>query len=58
MADTAAGTTRALKSVISAAAPACHPQLEVAATHEFAQLWMADAHWAAVDALERRRTTG
>ena len=58
MADTAAGTTRAVKSVVGAAIPSCHPELEAHATDAFARLWMADAHWAAVEQLERRRRTG
>ena len=58
MAITAPGTTRALKSVIGAAAPSVHPQLESDATEAFARLWTADAHWAAVEALEHKRRTG
>lgn len=58
MAGSAPGTSRALKSVIGAAIPSCHPELEANATDAFAQLWMADAHWAAVDALEQKRRTG
>ena len=58
LADSAPGATRALKSVIGAAVPSCHPELEADATDAFAQLWMADAHWAAVDALEQKRRTG
>ena len=54
----APGTTRAVKAVIGAAAPSCHPELEADATDAFAQLWTADAHWAAVDALEQKRRTG
>jgi len=58
MASTAPGTTRAVKSVIDAALPACRPELEASATSEFARLWAADAHWAAVDAFELKRRTG
>ncbi len=58
MASTAPGTTRAVKSVIDAALPACRPELEASATSEFAQLWAADAHWAAVEAFEQKRRTG
>jgi len=58
MVDTAPGTTRALKAVIGAAFPSCHPELEADATDAFAQLWTADAHWTAVDALEQKRRTG
>src|SRR4051812_1440799 len=53
MAATAPGTTRAVKSVVSAAAPGVHPDLESAATDAFARLWTADAHWDAVEALTR-----
>jgi enoyl-CoA hydratase/carnithine racemase len=57
MAATAPGTTRAVKSVVNAAAPSHHPELEAGATAAFAQLWAADAHWAAVEAVERKRRT-
>ncbi len=57
MAALAPGTTRAVKSVIAAAAPALHPELEADAAAAFAQLWTADAHWAAVDALDAKRRT-
>jgi enoyl-CoA hydratase/carnithine racemase len=57
MADTAPGTTRAVKSVVSAVAPSFHPELEAGATDAFARLWTADAHWAAVEALEHKRRT-
>ena len=57
IAGTAPGTSRAVKSVIAAAAPTVHPHLEGDATDTFARLWMADAHWAAVEALEERRRT-
>jgi enoyl-CoA hydratase len=56
MAMLAPGTSRAVKAVISAAAPTLHPELEADATDAFARLWTAEAHWAAVDALERKRT--
>jgi enoyl-CoA hydratase/carnithine racemase len=56
MAGTAPGTTRAVKSVVAAAAPGVHPDLEAAATDTFARLWTSDAHWAAVDALTRAKT--
>jgi len=58
MASTAPGTTRAVKSVIAAAVPTCHPELEANATDEFARLWAADSHWAAVDAFQQTRRTG
>jgi enoyl-CoA hydratase len=58
MASTALGTTRAVKAVVGAAAPAVHRELEAGATDAFARLWTAEAHWAAVDALERNRRSG
>jgi enoyl-CoA hydratase/carnithine racemase len=58
LAQTAPGTTRAVKSVISAAVPSSHPDLEADAVVAFAELWTGDAHWAAVEALEQKRKTG
>jgi enoyl-CoA hydratase/carnithine racemase len=58
IAGTAPGTSRAVKSVIAAAAPTVHPELEAGATDAFAQLWTADAHWAAVDAMDQRKRPG
>ena len=58
MADSAPGTTRAVKSVISAAAPPCLPDLEADAVDAFARLWTADAHWDAAEALQQKRKTG
>ena len=58
LADTAPGTTRAVKAVIGAAVPSTRPDLETDATDAFARLWTADAHWAAVEALEQKRRTG
>lgn len=58
MAGSAPGTTRAVKLVIAAAVPTCHPELENDAACAFAQLWTAEAHWAAVDAFEQKRRTG
>jgi enoyl-CoA hydratase/carnithine racemase len=55
MAALAPGTTRAIKDVVGAAMPTHHPELEANATAVFARLWTADAHWAAVDALESKR---
>ena len=57
MAGSAPGTTRAMKAVIGAAIPSCHPELEAGATDAFAQLWTADAHWAAAEALDLKRRT-
>jgi enoyl-CoA hydratase len=58
LAGQAPGATRAIQSVIAPAAPALHRQYEAAATDAFAALWVADAHWAAVDALNAKRTAG
>ena len=58
MAATAPGTSSAVKAVIEAAAPSVRPDLEADATDAFARLWTADAHWAAVEALEQRRRPG
>jgi enoyl-CoA hydratase/carnithine racemase len=55
LAATAPGATRAIKAVLGAAVPTHRPDLEAAATEEFARLWTADAHWAAVEELERKR---
>jgi enoyl-CoA hydratase len=57
MAATATGTTRAVKSVLAAAQPMTRPDLEAAASDTFAHLWVADAHWAAVDAMTQQRRT-
>jgi len=58
MAAAAPGATRAVKSVVSAAAPSFHPELEAGAIDAFAQLWTGDAHWVAVDAFAQRRRAG
>jgi enoyl-CoA hydratase/carnithine racemase len=55
MAATAPGATRALKATVGAATPSAHPHTETDATEAFARLWTADAHWDAVDALQRKR---
>jgi enoyl-CoA hydratase len=55
LADAAPGATRAIKAVLSAAVPTHRPDLEADAAAAFARLWTADAHWDAVDALERKR---
>lgn len=51
----APGTSRAVKSVIAAAVPSVHPELEADATDAFARLWTSEAHWSAVEALEQKR---
>jgi enoyl-CoA hydratase/carnithine racemase len=58
LADSAPGATRAVKAVVGAAVPGVYPELEADATNAFAELWVADAHWAAVDALEQKRRAG
>ncbi len=58
IAGTAPGASRAVKSVIAAAVPTVHAELESRATDLFAQLWMGDAHWAAVEAMEQRKRPG
>jgi enoyl-CoA hydratase/carnithine racemase len=58
IAGTAPGTSRAVKSVIAAAEPSVRPDLEANATDAFARMWTADAHWAAVEAMEHRRRPG
>ncbi|HWC39839.1 MAG TPA: enoyl-CoA hydratase/isomerase family protein [Acidimicrobiales bacterium] len=58
MAGTAPGTTRAVKSVIDAAVPAIHPDLEAGSSEAFARLWTAEAHWAAVEEIEAKRRSG
>jgi enoyl-CoA hydratase/carnithine racemase len=50
----ASSPSRAIKSVIAAAAPHHHAQLEASAAEAFAALWVDDAHWAAADALTRK----
>ncbi len=55
MAALAPGATRAVKAVVGATAPSVHQHTEAAATEAFARLWTADAHWAAVEALQNGR---
>lgn len=50
MASTAPGTTRAIKAVVAAVAPAVHPHSREEAIDRFATLWEAPAHWDAVEA--------
>jgi enoyl-CoA hydratase/carnithine racemase len=57
LAEQAPGATRAIKSVISPAAPALHRAHEAVAADAFANLWIEDAHWAAVDALNAKRAS-
>ena len=44
-----------IKAAADAARPAARPDLAAAATASFASTWVADAHWAAVAAMEERR---
>jgi len=53
-ASIASSPSRSIKSVIAAAAPHQHADLEEPAAAAFASLWVADAHWAAADALTRK----
>jgi enoyl-CoA hydratase/carnithine racemase len=55
MADTAPGTTRAIKAVVTAVAPAVHDHSRREAIDLFATLWAAPAHWDAVDAVSKTR---
>lgn len=50
----AASPAQAIKKVIAAASPHHHPSLEKEAAAEFANLWTADAHWAAADAITKK----
>jgi enoyl-CoA hydratase/carnithine racemase len=50
----APGATRAIKSVIASFAPAVHDSTRDNAIAQFADLWVGDAHWEAVEALTRR----
>jgi len=54
----AASPSRPIKSVIAAAAPHHHPDLEPAAAAAFAALWISDAHWAAADGLVAGNAAG
>ena len=56
MANTAPGAARAIKSVISAAVPAVREDLAPAAADTFARLWIADAHWEAVERMQQKRS--
>ena len=52
----APGTSRALKAVVAAAAPAVHEHTREQAVALFADLWAAPAHWDAVAAVTRPRS--
>ncbi|HVS67415.1 MAG TPA: enoyl-CoA hydratase/isomerase family protein [Mycobacteriales bacterium] len=55
LAATAPGTTRSVKAVVSAVAPAIHDHSRLEAVDLFARLWAAPEHWAAVDAATAAR---
>jgi enoyl-CoA hydratase len=46
---------RAIKSLVGSVAPASFPELATSASAEFARSWVADDHWAALEAAEARR---
>jgi enoyl-CoA hydratase/carnithine racemase len=54
LAGLAPGATRAVKSVIAAAAPSVRHDTRANAIERFAELWVGQAHWDAVAALTRR----
>jgi enoyl-CoA hydratase len=49
----AASPARPIKSMIAQAAPHHYPAFEQSAAAAFAELWTADAHWAAVEKMRR-----
>lgn len=55
IAGSAPGASAAIKRVISAAAPAVRPDTRATAIDAFAGLWVAPAHWEAVDAMRAKR---
>ncbi len=55
LAATAPGATRGIKKVLADAVPATRPDLEASASDTFAHLWVADAHWDAVDRMTRAK---
>lgn len=55
LANTAPGTTRAVKAVVSAVAPGVHDHSRREAIDLFATLWAAPEHWAAVAAATSQR---
>jgi enoyl-CoA hydratase/carnithine racemase len=54
IAAAAPGASRAIKSVVAAAVPAVHDATRANAVEVFAKLWVAPAHWDAVDAMTKR----
>lgn len=55
LADLAPGAGAAIKAVVDAAYPSTRTDLEAAAVDRFATLWVADAHWDAVQAMQTKR---
>lgn len=55
LASVPAAPRRAIKSLVGAVAPASVPELATVASAEFARSWVADEHWALVDAAGARR---
>ena len=53
VASVPAVVTRSIKATVNAARPNSHSELERAAVDAFADLWVADAHWMAAEALNR-----
>ncbi|MGH3386206.1 MAG: enoyl-CoA hydratase/isomerase family protein [Nocardioidaceae bacterium] len=47
--------SRSIKASVNEASPNHHPALEQAAVQAFAELWVADDHWVAVEEVERAR---
>jgi len=50
-----AAPARAIKSLVGSVSPASSPELAAVASSEFARSWVAEEHWAAVEAAARRR---
>lgn len=50
----APGTSRKVKAVLASAEPHTHPHLAASASNHFASLWTADAHWDAVERLQKK----
>jgi enoyl-CoA hydratase len=51
----APGASRFIKAVVNSAFASTHGDLEKVAVEHFATLWIGDAHWNALDALQRQR---
>jgi len=55
LAALAPDATASIKAVVDAAYPSTRTDLEAGAVDRFAALWVADAHWDAVEAMQARR---